>query len=949
MGGKKKQTVGYRYFLGMHLALAHGPLEKIIGIYADEKEAWTGIVSGNEDIFIDKPNLFGGEDKEGGLRGTMSFAMGAPSQQQDPYLVSRTGDKFLPAYRGVSCAIAKGMYVGTTSYLKKLMFRVQRIRIRDDGSRQWYPEKCAIGDNLNAIHIIRECITNKEWGMGYPESSCTESNFKANADVLYNENFGLSVLWNKAEPIEDFVNSILEYIDGAIYVDRHTGNFIIKLLRDDYNPEDLLEINENHISEIRNLKTPNIGELTTQVTVKYYDRKLFKLNSVTVKDAALQRAQQCVISHSFEYSGITNPTLATRVAQRELQAMSSPLTSFTAEMTSELVNRFSIGDPVKVSFAKYGLHNTIVRVSDIRYGTTTRSMVSVDFVQDVFSMSREAFGTPPETNWVDPNKPPSNVTEYIVTDTPYRELVQWIGDEAAQALTEEQLSVLVSANKPTSNAVNVELWGKITGQPDYLYNSTFDFPPVLRLDKSVNEMETQFKVINIGGRTDFVEQLAQIGNELIFIESVQDTDGNLTIVVKRGVCDTYPAVHAAEEKIIVFDSGSTITQEPLATGEIISLKLLPSTGQGRLQLGEASEIQHTVQPRALKPYPPANVKINDVNYPSEVKGALHITWRQRNRITQSDKTYSWFNDSDIAQEHGTTYSVNVSSADGTLVAEGDNLESCDFSVSVAPDLAPNTECVIKINAVRELLKSAIFEHRFIWTEPPKPPSKPVKLIAQNNVVYKKPGGSPNAYQVSFTGLTAKAGNNLVILFAYQGGTHYITDQIKGTLSDQTWTLNIIGSGDSGTCGAVYCCTLSRDLNPDETALVVTGGPASWASYCAMVFEGITSVQTMPDKVVRRGTSNKEVSYGNFDIGSGGYYLHLVAANAQLLGGLPKLITQYEGLDFDGVTTDGDQETELYANGGTPLKNYEQTIKFPALPTWNKSCMFRFLLKSGEDG
>lgn len=41
MGGSKSQTVGYRYSLGMHLALCHGPVDAIREILVDRRTAWS--------------------------------------------------------------------------------------------------------------------------------------------------------------------------------------------------------------------------------------------------------------------------------------------------------------------------------------------------------------------------------------------------------------------------------------------------------------------------------------------------------------------------------------------------------------------------------------------------------------------------------------------------------------------------------------------------------------------------------------------------------------------------------------------------------------------------------------------------------------------------------------------------------------------------------------------
>ena len=61
--GNKKQTVGYKYYLGMHLVLCHGPIDKLMRIKFDNKTAWTGSATGGA-ITVDKTDLFGGESSQ---------------------------------------------------------------------------------------------------------------------------------------------------------------------------------------------------------------------------------------------------------------------------------------------------------------------------------------------------------------------------------------------------------------------------------------------------------------------------------------------------------------------------------------------------------------------------------------------------------------------------------------------------------------------------------------------------------------------------------------------------------------------------------------------------------------------------------------------------------------------------------------------------------------------
>lgn len=191
----------------------------------------------NSTITISSDNLFGGNRKEGGVSGDIDLMFGTSDQTQNDYLIERL-DANIPAYRGVFGAVLNQVYIGTSSYLKPWSFLCKRVCKQIDGTDQWYKEKAVIrprevdGDDLNAIHILRECLIAPEWGLGWSASDIDDDSFKEAANILYDEGFGLSMLWDQVEPMEDFVNEILNYITGILYQDLSTGRWVISLTRD---------------------------------------------------------------------------------------------------------------------------------------------------------------------------------------------------------------------------------------------------------------------------------------------------------------------------------------------------------------------------------------------------------------------------------------------------------------------------------------------------------------------------------------------------------------------------------------------------------------------------------------------------------------------------------------------------------------------------------------------
>ncbi len=114
-GSSKKQTVGYRYRMGLHLVLCQGPVDAVQEIQMGERTAWgdanrAPLSSGHglTSIGINQPYLFGGDEREGGVVGTIDVLPGGPTQMRNDYLMSRLGSA-IPAFRGVLSLLAAAL------------------------------------------------------------------------------------------------------------------------------------------------------------------------------------------------------------------------------------------------------------------------------------------------------------------------------------------------------------------------------------------------------------------------------------------------------------------------------------------------------------------------------------------------------------------------------------------------------------------------------------------------------------------------------------------------------------------------------------------------------------------------------------------------------------------------------------------------------------------------
>src|SRR5687768_14451303 len=107
MGKPKAITIGYWHKMTLYMGECFGEVDALRKVIVGGETAWEGNQTASGDIFIDKPNLFGGEKKEGGVRGTLSVRMGEATQMPHPLLEALRPGPW-PAARGLVTTVFDG-------------------------------------------------------------------------------------------------------------------------------------------------------------------------------------------------------------------------------------------------------------------------------------------------------------------------------------------------------------------------------------------------------------------------------------------------------------------------------------------------------------------------------------------------------------------------------------------------------------------------------------------------------------------------------------------------------------------------------------------------------------------------------------------------------------------------------------------------------------------------
>jgi len=675
MGGQKKQTIGYKYKMGMHMIICHGPVDSVQKIIAGEREAWAGNVTTNSTITIDNEELFGGEKKEGGIKGDVDVLMGADNQTKNSYLQQQLG-AVIPAFRGVVSLVLKHVLICAMSpYPKAWAVKVKRIP-----AKTWNPTRADINGSANPIHCIYECLTNTDWGLGTPVANIDDASFTAAANTCFNEGLGVSMLLSGQGSIEEFIQEIMKHANGAFYTTMDTGKFAVRLFRDDYDASTLTVLDPSNIVSLDSFDRASPAEMVNEIVVKYRPQGAIADDTVTVQNLASIQAQGGIVSQTISYGGIDNATNAGRVAMRDLRQRSTPLGRVTIKVNRKQYN-FTLGDVFKLTWPEHGLVDIVFRILSINSGTLKDGTITFTAVEDIFGLPSATYIGNQPSGWTDPIQPPSLFEAQRFSEVSYWEFINNFDPYIIDTVDPLDSYLVAYAGVPNQYAPQYEMHVRIGSGGTYNLRDTESPCPWTRVAAPFDKLTTT--VTYTGGKSvdsALVGKFADIGEERVEITAVNTALSTLTI--KRGILDTVPVDHLATE-LIMFGEDLAAVGPSLYQGSVDArIKLLMKTGTSKMPINSVPETALIMRGRQGRPYPAANMKFNLVSFPSTaVNGVTALTWVNRNRLQQTAKPYVGYYDSNIAPEAGVTYTVEIRRTNGanTLIKSETGLTALTYS------------------------------------------------------------------------------------------------------------------------------------------------------------------------------------------------------------------------------------------------------------------------------
>jgi hypothetical protein len=720
---KNQQVIGYRYNVGMEHGLCFGPGVTLKRMTMDDKELFSGSLIGSPGTTtILKENLFGGEDNdgEGGVNVILDFYEGTSSQTANSYMVSQYARQ--SGHRDVSYAVWRGPsqgaiyvggkyvsgcgYLGKNPIVRPIAYYLQRLpNFLGDA----YKSVGANGD-ANPANIIYELAISKLFGGGLPTSKLDTPAFQAAAQTLFNEGIGISPIWDRTDSMENLLQQIVNIADAALYSDPLTGLITFKLIRNDYDPNTLLELTDDDVLEIEDYTRGAWDDTKNEVRLTYTSRADdYKAKIALGQDLANQRIRNATDPLALQYDYVLEPDLAQKLAFRETRVAATPLARATIRCNRKAAV-LGPGSVFKWTTNRIvpGLSSKIMRVAKANYGRLGDSRVTLEITEDIYSLGGTIYSPPATSAYNDPVGTPQASPNIVAQEAPY-----WYAKEKFLPWSFVQ--------QPSGSHVSYDVYASTDGGTVYnLTDSSQFFTPVGALASSYPQVSvgaydaTGFEVTNVAGLVDVFANdpaYANQGSNLLYFEDTGEicafetvTFSNITgrytfAGIWRGVLDTTPAAHGSSTRVWVFTLGQSVSSVEYPALSTVKLKHLPRNGNGQIDLSAATAKTIAADDRALKPYPPGDFQV-DGSYTSNTHtGDVALSWVERNRVTQA--TILKQSDSTVTPEAGTTYKLVIKNASNTVIRTETGLSGTTYNYTQTTEMADNSG-VLSISLTFEL-------------------------------------------------------------------------------------------------------------------------------------------------------------------------------------------------------------------------------------------------------
>lgn len=657
---KKKITTGFKYYIGFDLGVCLGPNITLHKISMEKDVAWEGTINTQGEIVIDKPEFLGGKDSNGGIGGTIEFYPGSYSQDFSPYLDTQLGEE-TPSYVGVCHLVFRHFYIGKSAQLRQISFEVSCYT-----DSLGISASARIGEDINPMEMLYNGMITGDGGMLVDPGLIDVDSFRACAETLFTESNGSSVVVDGSTSFREFAVEILRQIDGIIYQDPTTSLVTARLIRNDFDFDDLPIFDDDDIVEVSNISKSMWSETFNQVRLVYKSRiKDYEDTAAYAEDMANISFQGRPKSTGVNFPLVKNDSLANFLAFRELSKLASPI--FSASL---LINRrgsaLKPGDALRMTFSKYKLFDVIMRVQRFSSGTILDNRVKVEVYQDEYSVTNPVYAGEVTPGLPSPAQNAAEILSASIFQLPWffaneqEDVVLPYSTHVEPYIGDRSELVVTFARRPNASTANYVLNYNYSLTefsanmlPDFIegeFSELVSYPPTCVIVDTIYEFdgfETGTIVITVQSfyRPVVTQSTsdARTGANLIFMNNelmafttvVDNMDGTWDLTARRGLLDTQAQEHAAGSRMYFLEDIGAMVEDDFNVSNFVKVKPIGIFGfSTQLPIEDQGEFSGEIVRRRDLPIAPDYLTIGADRTPGQgivEADTITLNWRIRNR------------------------------------------------------------------------------------------------------------------------------------------------------------------------------------------------------------------------------------------------------------------------------------------------------------------------------
>ena len=239
--------------------------------------------------------------------------------------------------------------------------------------------------NLHPFDILKylfvEYLNKEEDFLNYTQE---DYDYLINTEKIY-----LSFLMTSSKTLIDWIQEILRHIDAVIFYNYYTNKIEIKLIRGNYDLNDLISIDESDYSDLK-ITRKDYTDIKNKITLKYTHPETFNETSIVFNNEA--NTYNSNQEEEYDFNMVRNHDYAKTILKRLIKKECYPLAVFKLNLPAEIVegtNDFNIkaGDVLLINNEQYNLINFQIRVLQIEAGSEEENVYEISCVEDIFDIS----------------------------------------------------------------------------------------------------------------------------------------------------------------------------------------------------------------------------------------------------------------------------------------------------------------------------------------------------------------------------------------------------------------------------------------------------------------------------------------------------------------------------------------------------------------------------------